>query len=254
MKIKKHSIKLRTYTIGVLSVFLFGLPGCKKTGTDCFTSTGNIVREVRNIAEFDSIDMEDYVNLILSEDSVNKVEVEAGQNILDGIDTKVIDRQLTIRNNTKCNWLRSYSKPVNVYVSVKNLKKIYYNSSGNITTLTPIRSDNLKVDVWGGAGTIDMNLDIKGFGYFIIHMGTADFNLHGTCSICTIFAGDFGLIQAKDLQTGYAFVTNHGSNDVYVRARQFLKARIESIGNIYYTGNPDSLDIQIHGVGEVIQF
>ena len=254
MKNNNCCTRIAIYTIGILSFLLLGLFSCKKSGTDCLTSTGKIVREVRNVDDFDSIDMGDKVNLILSEDSVMKVEVEAGQNLLNGIDTKVIDHQLVIRNNTICDWVRSYKIPVNVYVSVNNIKKIFYNSSGNITTLTPIKSDNLDVIVWGGAGTIDMNLDIKGSGYFYLQSGTVDFNLHGTCHYCLFHAGDFGLIQAKDLQTGYAYVTNHGSNDVYVRAQKFLEARIESIGNIYYTGNPDSLAIKIHGPGEVIPF
>jgi hypothetical protein len=254
MKVRNNRSRFFNYAAVALILLFAGLFSCKKSGTDCLTNAGPITREVRNVPEFDSIDMEDYVNLFLSQDSVIKVEVEAGQNILDGIETKVVDRQLVIKNNIICNWVRSYSKPINVYVSVKNLSKIFYNSSGNIHTLNPIRSTNLKVIAWGGAGSIDMELAINGSGYFYLQSGTVDFNLHGTCSICSIYAGDFGLIQAKDLQTGYAFVTNHGSNDVYVRAHQFLSADIESIGNIYYTGNPDSLEIIIHGPGEVIAF
>jgi len=242
------------YLLFLSAIIVSGLVSCKKSGTDCFTSTGKIARELRSTEEFDSIDLEDNVNLIIRQDTAFRIEAEAGQNLLDGIDTKVSNRQLVIRNRTICNWLRSYSNPINVYVSVKNLKAIYYNSAGNITTVNSITSDKLKVDVWGGAGTINMDLNIKGFGYFYIHMGTADFNLHGNCSICLIYAGDYGLIQATNLQTGYAYVTNHGTNDIYVRARQLLDASIESIGNIYYTGNPDSLVVKIHGSGQVIPF
>ena len=237
----------------LLSGFIL-FTGCKKSGTNCITNAGPVVREVREIADFDSIEMNDYVNLILTQDSVVKVEVETGKNLQSGIETTVTERQLIIRNNNVCNWLRSYSTPVNVYVTVDNLKKIFYNSSGNITTTNPITSKKLTVDVWGGAGTIDMNLDIKGFGYFIVHQGTADLKLRGNCSICSIYSGEYGLIHAGELHTGYSFVSNHGSNDVYVKAIQYLSATIESIGNIYYTGNPDSLDIVIKGPGQVIPY
>lgn len=238
----------------ILFVCMAILSSCKKSGTNCLNSSGPVVREVREVSEFDSIEMNDYVNLILTQDSVVKVEVETGKNLQSGIETTVTERQLVIRNHNICNWLRSYSVPVNVYATVHNLKKIYYNSSGNISTTNPITSKKLTVDVWGGAGTIDLNLDIKGFGYFIVHMGTADLKLRGNCSICSIYSGEYGLIQAGDLLTGYSFVSNHGSNDVYVKAIQYLSATIESIGNIYYTGNPDSLDIVINGPGEVIPY
>jgi hypothetical protein len=246
--------RLLIFIPGMTIILCICFSSCKKDGTDCMTNTGKIIRQTRNVADFDSIDMEDYVNVILSQDSVNKVEVEAGENIQSGILTKVENRQLLIKNNLMCNWLRSYSTPINVYVSVKNLSKVFYNASGNLTTLTPIRSNYLKVDAFGGAGSINMELDIHGFGYFILETGTVDFTLRGTCSICSIYAADFGPIMAKDLQTGYNYVTNRGSNDVYVNARQYLSATIESIGNIYYTGNPDSVTIRINGPGEVFRF
>ena len=253
---KPENIIYRQITMGVfilLSCFVV-FTGCEKSGTNCMTNAGPVVREVREISDFDSIEMRDYVNLILIQDSVIKVEVETGKHLLSGIETRVTEHQLVIRNNNICNWLRSYATPVNVYVTVKNLKKIYYNSSGNITTANPITSKNLIIDVWGGAGTIDLDLNVHGFGYFVINMGTVDIKLTGFCSISSIYSGDVGLIHAGEMETGYTFVTNHSSNDVYVRARQFLGATIESIGNIYFTGNPDTLDVRIKGKGEVIPY
>ena len=249
MKKNRYSFLL----LFLIVIVLVGWTGCKKSGVNCLTSNGKTIRQDRLLQDFDSIDVQDYVNLILSQDSLNKVTVESGQNIINGITTQVIDRQLVIRNTNKCNWLRSYDVPVNVYVSVKDLKKIYYLSSGNISTTNALKTHSLIVEVWGGSGTIDLALDIF-LGHFALVMGTADLNLHGHCAINTIYSGDFGLFQCKNLKTGYSFVTNKGSNDCYVNVSQYLEANIGSIGNIYYTGNPDSLSIRIHGAGKVIPF
>jgi Putative auto-transporter adhesin, head GIN domain len=254
--VKKPSNKMKKHKYNFLLFFLIvliGWTGCKKSGVNCLTSNGKTIRQDRLVQDFDSIDVQDYVNLILSQDSMNKVTVESGQNIINGITTEVVDRQLVIRNANKCNWLRSYDVPVNVYVSVKDLKKIYYLSSGNISTTNTLKSYSLIIEVWGGSGIIDLDMDVFE-GYFALVMGTADFNLHGHCAINTIYSGDFGLFQCKNLKTGYSFVTNKSSNDCYVNASQFLQANINSIGNIYYTGNPDSLAINIHGAGSVIPF
>ena len=105
----------------LLSVMIYS--GCGKSG-NCLTSTGKIIQEVRSVGAFDSIDVRDNVNVILIMDSVNKVVVESGKNIISGITTDVADHQLTIQNLNKCNWLRSYDKPLNVYISVKKLLKI----------------------------------------------------------------------------------------------------------------------------------
>jgi len=234
-----------------MGLFLLVLSGCGKS-SDCLTSSGSVIREERHTNPFDSIELQDYVNLILTQDSMDKVEVEAGENVINGISTDVVDNKLIIRNHLQCNWLRSYSKPLNVYVSVRNLEKIYYNSAGNITTTNAITGDNLILDIWGGAGNIDLNLNI-GEGFFLMHMGSAYVHLHGTCGVSSLYAGDFGLFRCDDLKTGYSFITNQGSNDCYVNAFHYLDATIASIGNIYYAGNPDSVVMHLKGSGKLIK-
>ena len=234
-------------------IVIFGWAGCDKSGVNCITNNGKTIIQERILENFDSIDVRDYVNLIITQDSINKVMVESGQNIISGITTEVIDRQLIIRNLNKCNWLRSYDVPVNVFVSVKNLMKIYYLSSGNVSSTNTLKSYSLTVEAWGGGGTIDLDLD-NFQGYFVLQMGTADFNLHGSCAINNIYSGDYGLFQCKNLKSRYTFVTNTGSNDCYVSSSYFLEATIGSIGNIYYTGKPDSVVTHIQGAGQVIPF
>ena len=234
----------------ILSVLIY--TGCGKSG-NCITSTGKIIREERLIGEFDSIDVRDNVNVILKMDSVNKVVVESGKNIISGIKTDVAGRQLTIQNLNKCNWLRSYDKPLNVYISVKNLQKINYTSTGSITTSNALTFYSFGLEVWGGSGSIDLNLALT-VGTFILHQGTADITLHGTCGIANIYTGDFGKLTAKDLKCGFIFIKNNGSNDSYIWAWQSLDATISSIGNIYYTGNPPTVVTHITGSGQLIPF
>ncbi len=238
--------------IYLLPIGLIGLSGCNKSG-DCFTNTGPIIKEERRVGDFDSINVQDYVNLILSQDSINKVVVEAGQNIISGITTEVINNQLFIDNTLKCNWLRSYSKPINVYISVKNLMKIYYLSSGNITSTNILKSNVLILDIWGGCGSIDLDLGVYQ-GFFLLHLGTVDITLHGNCTVCSMYQGDFGTFQCKEMKTDFNYITNKGSNDCYVNVNRYLNATIGSIGNIYYTGNPDSVTVHINGAGQLIHF
>jgi hypothetical protein len=142
---------------------------------------------------------------------------------------------------------------VNVHISVKNLRKIYYEASGNINSTNTITSGYFIVLVSNGCGTIDLDLNVQE-GYFRLEQGTVDFKLRGHCSISTIYAGDFGFFDCKDLATGYSFVTNKGSNDCYVKASQYMDATIGNIGNIYYSGNPDTLITHLNGTGQVLPY
>lgn len=224
---------------------------CNKDGGKCLSPSGPVVMQDRHISEFDSIRVLDNVDVILTQDSVNRVSVEAGENIIGGIRTTLSGRELVLSNTNACNWLRSYSKPITVHISVKNLLKIHYDGSGDIRCADTIRSGYLKIDLWGGCGTIDLKVSLSD-GYFLQHMGTATLVLSGTCKISNVYAGDYGLLQLGALRTGYTFVTNSSSNDCYVYAIHALGATITSIGNIYYSGNPADITLKVTGTGKLI--
>lgn len=230
---------------------VFLLTACGKDGGVCVSSSGPLERQTRMLADFDRISLNDNVTLVLSSDSVAPVVVEAGSNVIGGIKTSVSNGELTIGNSNTCNWLRSYAKPIRVYVSSRKLWQIKYNSSGNISTPGTLKLDSLSVEVWGGCGTIEMTLDLWK-GNFSLNMGTVDFRLHGLSAITSVFSGDYGLYDARDLRTGYTFITNRGTNDCYVYAVHELDANIQSIGNIYYTGNPAAVKATVTGTGKLI--
>ena len=242
----------RKINLFLACILLLVISGCGKTGIDCITNTGEVIQEERSVGMFDSIVLNNNVNLFISKDSIRKVVVEGGKNILTNIITTVENKQLTIGNENRCNWVRSYSKPINVYISTPYLYKIYYNSSGNINSLNTLEFDSLRLEVWGGCGTIDLDINVYQ-GYFYLQMGTSDIHLKGSCGIASVYTGDFGLLDARELQSGYVFVASRSSNDCYVHATQELAATIESIGNIYYYGNPKKISTTINGEGSVIK-
>jgi hypothetical protein len=226
---------------------LAGLVSCNKGGV-CVSNSGPVILQERPTAPFDSIDLADNVNLILTQDSVDKITVEAGNKVIGGITTEVLNRQLIIRNHNTCNWLRSYDKPLSVHVSVKKLWKIYYNGAGNISTTNTLKGDSVKLEIWGGCGTVNLELDYNQ-GWFGMFMGTADFNLHGRCDMTSFYLNNMGLCQTTDLVSKYCSVTSRGSNDCYVNVRVSIWAVIENIGSVYYTGNPPDIGGRITGTG-----
>jgi hypothetical protein len=245
--------RLKPLIFLAISALLSTLWSCGKPGADCFSATGDIIMEKRQVPPFDSVQLNDNINLILKLDSVYSVTVEAGENLMQGISTEVVSNQLVIHNTNACNWTRSYNKPLNVYVSTRNLYKLNYNSSGDVTTANELRGGPLTVEIWGGCGTIDLDLNMYE-GSFYMKLGTTTMNLHGKCSILSLASADYGRLDARDLASGYAYISNEGSNDSYVNSNTYLSAIIKSIGNIYFTGNPDTIVQFIDGSGKLIRF
>jgi len=245
-------MKRLTLLAGICTIGLLWLSGCGKDKSfDCFRSTGPIEMEERSIEPFDSIDVSHNINMILIDDGNYKVEVEAGKNLLPDIKTEVKNRQLLIYNDNTCNWVRSYNKPINVYVHFDKLWKITYLSSGDISNLDTIREDSLCVDVWGGCGKIELVIDVYS-SYFIMNAGTSDIVIHGNAGINSIYSGDLGLIDCRNLISNYCFITHKGSNNCFVYAITELGVKIESIGDIYYAGNPGKITQHNTGTGRLI--
>ena len=242
----------KTINILLITIISFGFFSCKKDISDCFTSTGEIITENRSTEDFHLIFLNDNVNLVITHDTVNAVKVEAGENIIGSIKTEFDNGHLIIQNTCICNWVRSYKKDITVYVFTNNLDSLKYESSGNVSCTNTIICDSISIDVWGGAGTIELNLDVK-ISKLNLHYGTADMIFHGSSPNTYIYNASYGLFHCKDLYATNVYINNRGSNNCYIRAERILEAKIESIGNICYYGNPDTITSNITGDGKLIK-
>ncbi len=241
-------------TIRILILFLtvIFVNSCERGhGLDCFKGTGDIIRESRTAGTITRIILKDNINLILSQDSIETIVVEAGEKIINSIKTNLINGELSIENTNRCNWVRSFKKEVNVFVSVKELNNIIYYGSGRISSLNNIKSELLELDIFNGAGTIDLSLDTE-VSWINLSPGVADITVSGTSGVNYIYTSGFGPIDCINLITDITFITNNGSNNCYIYVNDFLEAKIESVGDIYYKGNPPTIETTITGSGRLI--
>jgi hypothetical protein len=220
---------------------------------DCFKSNGDIKTEIRTLGDFNRIELDDNINLILKQDTINRIEIEAGGYLLKLIKTDISDRTLTIRNNNKCNWVRSYKKEINAYLRFKSLESLIYRGSGNISCEDTIQSPVLYIETSDGSGVIDLTVK-SNESYFKEHIGPADFIIKGKTSQNYIWAAGYGKMDCGGLQSETVLVINRSTNDCYVNACKALKGEIYYNGNIYYKGNPANLTIKREGEGRLIRY
>lgn len=231
----------------VLVTLSFALNSCSKTDPlDCFKATGDDITENRNSGEFNKIILRDNVNLIITQDTINKITVTAGDKIIDKVITRISDGALNIENNNTCNWVRSFDREIIVNVTVKELTQIEYRGSGDINSSNIIKSDSLVLNVWEGAGKVDLEIDVHR-NYIYFHIGTADIFYKGNTHLSYITAASFGPVDAIELNNVFTYISNEGSNNCYVNTNLHLGATITSIGNIYYKGDPE---ISLNDTGE----
>ena len=196
----------------VAGMFLLA-PACKKDKPDCFKSTGDLVREQREVGGFSTMEIYNNVNVVISQDTLNQVVIEAGENLLKKITTEVKGAALVIRNENKCNWVRSYKKEINAYVSVKDLTKIGLFGHGKITSSNTITTPVFFITNKGN-GDVELQVD-NGYCYIDLH-SAGDLILTGKIGGIEIWTSGNNWVRCLGLKTSYAALYTHTTGDCFL--------------------------------------
>ena len=222
--------------------------GCQKPS--CFTDAGAVTKTDRNISPFTKIVLYDNIHLVLTQDTVEKLTVEGGKNVLPQIETSVKEQILTIKNNVDCNWLRRPGETITVYASVKNLEQVDYNGSGNITATNTLTSPVLFFYSYKGAGNIDVDITADVAGAYI-HQENADITLRGSANRFFTYTNARGSINLKGLQVKNMVMEYGGVRDATINVTENLDVIIYHTGNVYYKGTPQ-VKLQTHSSGQLL--
>lgn len=229
----------------LLVVVLFST--CKKENLcDCIKRTGSIITETRAISGFDSVFADDNLNVFITQDPAFEVKVEAGKNIVPLISTEVVNGKLIITNNNRCNWTRSYDKPLNVYIKMPVISYITSNGTGNIKSLNTITS-NFTVRT-KNSGNVELTINNTSTTSWM--HGAGDVTLHGTTHSHYIDIGGTAFLNCKDLQTDYTLIHTFTTGECNV-STSYLSCQIDYIGDVYCYGTHATVEKTINGTGRL---
>lgn len=235
-----------------LSFMGFFLLECKKENANCFTTTGKDEIEKRQITGFNSIKVNDKIDVFFSQskDSSFRVEVMAGEHILPNIKTFVDGDFLVIENNSKCNFLRSYKRKISVHITAPHLIYIVNAGVGNFYTTDTIHENFVDYTI-KNSGDINLKVNTK---KIVGHMhGAGDVELSGIANEHLVNSTGQSFIRAENLFTGYSEIHYRSSGEARVYVAGLLDVSISASGNVYYRGNPNTVLVKNSGTGKLIK-
>jgi hypothetical protein len=183
-------------------------------------------------------------------DSRHFVEVKAGENLQENILAEVKNGELWLQNINKCNWVRSYKKPMEVTVHTSRLTDIIQDGFGTISSEEPLPADTLFLHLTSAG---DYDLHVKTYSIWLDMYETGDMKLRGTNQKLLVYNHSMGRLLASGLQNQEALIQVSHLGDAYVEATKSLSATIENKGSVYYKNKPDNLSRQGNGSGQLIQ-
>lgn len=252
--ISKPTTTFKGIIISFIMAILVFSSSCSKDPFPNFALTaGKNVKETRPVdGNFTKIQLNDDVNLVITQGNSYSISVEGGEKILSGIETSISDSTLTISNHNTFNWLRSYDKKFTAYVTLPHLLVFNYKSIGTVTCTDTIREDSLFVTADGGSGYIKLVIN-TGSSHLSIYNGSADMDISGKTGVNYLYSDAYGPFHCQDLKSETTFINSNSTNDCYINVSYYLEYIITSLGNIYYSGNPTLAPITLTGEGKLIK-
>ncbi|NTW31601.1 MAG: DUF2807 domain-containing protein [Bacteroidetes bacterium] len=241
------------FTYFFILTVLFFISCNKENRCDCFKSAGEISMQSRNISPFNEILLNDNINLYITQDSVFSLTVEAGTNLQKLIKTEVVDNCLYLKNDNKCNWVRSFKNKINVYLKCKEIRFLkYFNSSGNIYSTDTLRSKHFELEIRSSTGDVNCTINADS-SWFDIYSGPAMIKVNGKSKVNFVYLEGTGFADLTNLITDNNFIDNKSSNNCFVNVQKELNVHIGFIGDVYYTGSPYVINSNISGSGKLIK-
>jgi hypothetical protein len=208
---------------------------------DCIHGTGNVIQQERQLPTFHSVYVEDNVNLIFQEDTIQKIIVEAGKNLINLVKTEMRGDELFLHNDNKCNFSRRYDIPINVYIHyVRNqFYSVKSKATSTISNSNPCTNDSIDLNIESSG---DINFQVAGSGTIFTHQhGAGDVTLIGTCDQVIIYSIGTGFTTTENCANRYTWVYTTTTGKITVGPWDQLITQIYGSGNIYYKGNPNSI-------------
>lgn len=229
-------MRIKTFIIIILAFFAV-FTSCKKVPL----TIGKTVVEERTLKPFNTLIVNNDINLTLVRDDSCFIEIKAGENIIGNILSEVNDSILTLRNDNKVNWIRTYDYRIDATLHFTDIRKLTFGACGELRTKNQFNAENrhYEIVVDGGSGDIFMefnNCENLKVNYLD---GTSQLNLSGEGNESIfIYKGSYGLVHAEGYNADNVTIANNSTGDCWVNANKKLNSCIKHLGNIYYKGEP----------------
>lgn len=241
--------------ITYLIFIIISLNSCKKAeDRECAKSAGNEATKEILLEPFHQLLLKEHMEFMLIQDTIEKIVLKGGKNLLNFIKTDISDGILEIRNENKCNFLRSYKKKVLVEIHFIDLNNIDFQGTEQMNNKDTLQFYWMTFIIRDGAGPVKLNLNADVLHATISH-GWGDFTFNGVAREANFFIRSNGFCDTyglKIIDSLTVISRTQGSVKVNVNNVKF-KAETQGDGDIYYKGIPNSpILFHQYGSGELI--
>jgi hypothetical protein len=195
--------------------------------------SGNIKEESRSEGSFRSISTSGSYNVYITQGAKHDIRIEADDNLLPLIVTKVSGDNLEIYS--KKGYDIKPSKTINIYVTLDQLEGLSSSGSGGFYSKGKLKGGNVKFSFSGSTNT---ELDLDASALKVEVSGSSHLNLKGNVPATRYDISGSADVEALDLKASDAQISISGSGKLDVAVEKKLDLSVSGMGKIRYKGTP----------------
>ena len=205
---------------------------------------GDVQKQKREIGTFSKISASSGIDVYIVQGDKESVTVEADENLLDLIVTRVKGDKLIIKTEESIR----RAKKLNVYVTLVMVDEINVSSGSDLESRSLIKAENLDISVSSGA---DAKLELKAGDVTCSVSSGADAVLYGSADYFYGKASSGSDLKASDLKALECKAKASSGGDVSVYAVESIEAHASSGGDVSYYGSPEKFNVSSSSGGDV---
>jgi hypothetical protein len=223
---------------------LFSLSSCHGCGQ---RGNGHMVTQEREVAPFTQISVNGVFPVELSQSGDKEwVKVKTDENLQKLVRVRNDGDRLIIETPEDSSI--SSSAKVQVYINIKTLRLLDFNSVGNLTAVDNLKLDSLYLNT-ESVGKLDLDITADFLHANLNSVGTNQ--LKGKVREVRINNKSVGALSAFDLKASTLMIhnTSVGVTEVYADSAFYIRS--DAIGALYYKGPGVTREIKSEGIGKV---
>lgn len=210
------------------------------------TGSGNVTKENRSITDdFKSIEVGNAIDVVLEQSNKAAITVEADDNLIDGISTRIENGVLIISCDYN-SFLNVESKKVTVKMPF--IEELKASSAASITGKNAIKGEEIIIRASSAA---NIKLDLEYDRINAKASSASTIVLYGLALDLTANASSGSEIEANDLLSNEITAKASSGASVIIHPIVNLKAKASSGGSIQYSKTPQSMERKASSGGSI---
>lgn len=219
----------------------------------CWKGAGNMIKQQVPFESFAFLHIHPHMKVVLIQDSLNYVEWEANENLMNYLVAEKALDTLILRNRNHCHFLRYQKEQVSVKVHFTTLHQILFENSDTVRTEGIWEQNEATFILKEGAGLIQ--IELAGHHAFIRNLyGWQDLQLKGQLHWLYADLDGSALIDARSMviQDSLLFSGSSPKSSKFATPGIKVKAQLHSIGDLFLKGMPSLLLQTTYSSGKII--